>query len=87
MCCSPIFFFTWIVPLSFLFFFGKFQQESFVGMWKHYGSWVIIYLGPLNGVSSSTSDLLWWYRPLIYGRLCPIYLSRELGFGGFVSML
>jgi len=64
--------------------FGEFRQV--VGMWKHYGSWVIIYLGLLNGVSSSASDLLWWYRPFIYGRLCPIYLSKELGFGGFVSM-
>jgi len=43
-----------------------------------------VYLRPLNGESSLNTDFLWWYRLLIYGRLCPICLFRELGFGGSI---
>jgi hypothetical protein len=42
---------------------------------------------PLNKALGSTIDILWWYRPSLYGGLCPIYFSRELGFGGFVFAL
>jgi len=51
-------------------------------------SWVMgIYLRPFNEASGLITDLLWWYRLFIYGGLCPIYFSRELGFGGFIIVL
>ncbi len=69
------------------FFFDKFWQESYTCMWRHYGTKVMwVYLGIFSGVSSPTSNLLWWYRFFIYGGLCPICFSRELGFGGSISM-
>jgi hypothetical protein len=43
-----------------------------------------VYLGPFSRALGPTTDLLWWYRPLIYKGLCPICYSKELGFGGFV---
>jgi len=46
-----------------------------------------VFLGPLNKVLGLISDILWKYRPSFYGRFCPIYFSRELGFDGFVFML
>jgi hypothetical protein len=53
----------------------------------HYGSKVFgIYSKPLNEALGSTTNLLWWYRPFIYGRLCPICFSNELGYGGSISM-
>jgi hypothetical protein len=68
--------------------FNKFQQNNYVSMWKHYGSKVLgVYSRPLNEASSPTTDLLWWYRPFIYGKLCPIWCSRELGFGGSIFVL
>jgi hypothetical protein len=53
-------------------------------MWGHSESRIVgRFLKPLNEVSGSTIDILWWYKPFSYGGLCPIYLFRELGFGGF----
>jgi hypothetical protein len=68
-----------------LVFFGRFQQESYANMWGHYGSRVMgVYSGPLNRALGLTIDLLWWYRPFIYGGLCPICFFKELGFGGSI---
>jgi hypothetical protein len=33
------------------------------------------------------TDFLWWYKPFIYGGLCPICLFKELDFGGSVFVL
>jgi hypothetical protein len=55
------------------------------GMWEHYGSKIVgVFSRLLSKVSDLTIDILWWYRPFLYGRLCPIYFFRELGSGGFV---
>jgi hypothetical protein len=68
--------------------FGKFQQENYACMWGHYGSRIVgVFLGPLSKASSSTIDILWWYRPSLYGGLCHICFSKELGSSGFVFML
>jgi hypothetical protein len=32
----------------------------------------------------STTDILWWYRPSLYGGLYPICFYRELGSNDFV---
>ncbi len=61
----------------FLVSFSGFQQESYVGMWGHYGSMIVgVFSRPLNKASGSTTDILWWYRPFLYGRLCPICFFR-----------
>jgi hypothetical protein len=63
--------------------FGEFWQENYVGMWGHYGSIIMgVYSGPFSETLGLTIDLFGWYRPFIYGGLCPIYFSRELGFSG-----
>jgi hypothetical protein len=37
-------------------------------MWGHYGSKIVgVFLGPLNEVSNLTTDILWWYKPFLYG--------------------
>jgi hypothetical protein len=36
-----------------------------------------VYSKPLNEALGSTIDLLWWYKPFIYGRLCPIWFWRS----------
>jgi hypothetical protein len=46
-----------------------------------------LYSRALSKALNPTIDLFWWYRPFNYGRLCPIYFYKELGFGGFVFML
>jgi len=57
-------------------------------MWGHYGSRIMgVFSRPFKKASSLTTDILWWYRPSLYGGLCPIYFYRELGFGGSVIML
>jgi hypothetical protein len=57
-------------------------------MWGHYGSKIVgIFLWPFSKVVGLTTDLLLWYKLFIYGRLCPMCFSWELGFGGFVFML
>jgi hypothetical protein len=43
-----------------------------------------IYSGPFSEASGPTIDIFWWYKPFIYGGLCPINLFSELGFGGFI---
>jgi hypothetical protein len=54
-------------------------------MWGHYGSKIVgVFLGPLGKAPCSTIDILWWYKSIIYGGLCPLYFSKELGFGGFI---
>jgi len=40
--------------------------------------------GPLSKASSLIIDILWWYRPFLYGGLCPIYFFKELGSYAFV---
>jgi len=70
------------------YFFYEFWQENYVGMWGHYGSkFMGVYSRPLSEVSNSTIDLLWWYMPFIYGRLCPICFFKELWFGGSIFVL
>jgi len=83
MCHSSMFLYhSEITPSFFLLVsFGEFWQESYVGVWGHYGS------RPLNEVSSFIINLLWWYKYFIYGRLFPICFYKELGFGGFVFVL
>jgi hypothetical protein len=57
-------------------------------MWGHYGSKIMgVFSRPFSKVSSSTIDILWWYKSSFYGGLCPICFFRELGFGGFVFVL
>jgi hypothetical protein len=56
-------------------------------MWGHYGSKIMkVFLGPLNEVLGLTTNILWWYKLSLYGGLCPICFSRELGSSGFVFM-
>jgi hypothetical protein len=45
-----------------------------------------IFLRPLNNALSSTTDIFWCYKDFFYGRLYPIFFSKELGFGGFIFM-
>jgi hypothetical protein len=87
--CHLLTFLSHLNNASFLLIsFGKFQQENYVGMWGHYGSRVMgVYSKPLNWASSLTTNLFWWHRPFIYGRLCPICFSRELGFGVSIYVL
>jgi hypothetical protein len=76
--------FFFFLPIS----FNEFQQESYVGMWGHYGSKTMgVFSGPLSEVLSSTTNILWWYRPFFYGGLCLIYVFRELGSNGYIFML
>jgi hypothetical protein len=68
--------------------FGKFQHESYAGMWGHYGSKIVkVFSGPFNETSSLIIDILWWYMPFFYGGFYPIYFFKELGFGGSVFVL
>jgi hypothetical protein len=54
-------------------------------MWGHYGTKVMgVYSRLFNMVLGPTSNFLWWYKCFVYGRLCPIYFSRELGFSGSI---
>jgi hypothetical protein len=57
-------------------------------MWGHYGSKIMgVFLKPFNEALGLTTNILWWYKPSIYGGLCPIYFFRELGFGGSTFVL
>ncbi len=50
-------------------------------MWGHYGSKIVgVFPRPPSEASDSTTNILWRYKPSLYGGLCPIYFSRELGF-------
>jgi hypothetical protein len=75
--------------LFFLVFCVKFRHESFASMWNHYGSWVVgVYSKPFSRALGPTINLLWWYKLIVHGKLCLIcYSFKELGFGGFISML
>ncbi len=59
--CNSLSFLSHMDTTSFLLFiyFGKFRQESYLSMWGHYGSRiVIIFLGPFNEVLSLTTIIL-----------------------------
>ncbi len=63
-----------------LIIFGEFWHESYVSMWGHYGSRIVgVFLGPLNEVLGLISNILWGYRPSLYGGLCPICFTNKLG--------
>jgi hypothetical protein len=68
--------------------FSEFQQENYAGMWGHYESKIVgVFSRPFNETSGSTTNILWRYRPFLYGRLRPHFFLRELGFGGSIFML
>jgi hypothetical protein len=68
--------------------FGRFRQQSYVGMWGHYGFRIVgVFSRPLSKVSSSTTAILWWYRHSLYGGLCPIYFFKELDYGVCVFVI
>jgi hypothetical protein len=46
-----------------------------------------IFSRPFSKVSSSTTNILWWYRHFIYGRLCLICFFRESDFDDFVFVI
>jgi hypothetical protein len=57
-------------------------------MWGHYGSRILgVLLRPFNEELGMIIDIFWWYKLNIYGGLCPICFSKELGFNGFVFVL
>jgi hypothetical protein len=89
MCCSLTFLYhSNNTSFFILVFFSGFRQKKYASMWGHYESKVMgIYLGPLNEALGLTTNFFQWYRFFIYGRLCPICFSKELGFGGSISML
>jgi hypothetical protein len=45
------------------------------------------FLGPFNEALGLTTNILWWYMPFLYGGLCTIFFSKELGFGGYVFVI
>jgi hypothetical protein len=92
--CPHVLFVNFFIHLdnsSFLFllvFSNKLRQESYGGMRGHYGFRVLgVYPRPLNKALGPTTDLFWWYKPFIFGRLCPICFFREHGFGNFIFVL
>jgi hypothetical protein len=47
-------------------------------MWGHYGSKIMrVFSRPFNKVSSSTTNILWWYKLSFYGGLCPFVFIRS----------
>jgi hypothetical protein len=66
--CRLLTFLSHLDNVSSLFFFvsfGEFRQDIYANMWGHYGCKVMrVYSGPLSKVSSLTTNLFWWYRPL-----------------------
>jgi hypothetical protein len=86
--CSSLTFLFHMDNTSFLFLlisFGRFRQESYVGMWGHYGSKIVgIFLGPLSEVLGLTTNIFWWYKLYFYGGLCPICFSMESSSSVFV---
>jgi hypothetical protein len=57
-------------------------------MSRHYGSRIMgVFSMPITEVLGLITDIFWWYRPSLYGGLCPICFSRDLGFSGFVFVL
>ncbi len=54
----------------------------------HYGSKIMgVFLKPFNEALGLITNILCWYKPSLYGGLCPIYFFRELGFGGSTFVL
>ncbi len=83
--CSSLTFLCHMDNISFflLISFDRFQWENYVGMWGHYRSKIMwIFLRPFSKTSSLTIDILCWYMPSFYGKLCPIYFFGELCFSG-----
>ncbi len=88
MCNLLTFFFHTDNTSFILVFFNKFQQENYVGMWGHYGSKIMrVFSQPLNDALGSTTNILWWYRPSLYGGLCLVYFFKELGSSGSLFVL
>ncbi len=89
--CSLLTFLFHMDITSFFFFsssFGEFQWESYAYMCEYYGSRIVgVFSGPLSKMSSSTTNIFWWYGPSLYGGLCPICFSKELGFDGSIFVL
>ncbi len=89
MCSSLIFLShtnntSFFLPIS----FGGFQQESYAGMCGHYGSRIMgVFSRPFSKVLGFTTNIFWWYKPLLYGLLCPIYFHGELAYGGSIFVL
>jgi len=55
---------------------------------EHYGSRIVgVFLEPFNEALGSIIVIFQWYMLNMYGGLCPIYFSKELGFNGFVFVL
>jgi hypothetical protein len=51
-------------------------------MWGHYGSKIMgVFSRPLSEALSLIIDIIRWYSLSLYGGLCPIYISTELGYG------
>jgi len=56
-------------------------------MWGHYGSNIVkVFSKPLIEMSSSTTNIFWWYKPSFYGGLCPIRFFNKLDFCGSLLM-
>jgi len=54
--------------------------ENYISMWGHYGFRIVgVFLRPLSEVLGLISNILWGYRPFLYGGLCPICFTNELG--------
>jgi hypothetical protein len=83
--CHSLTFLSHLESNLFLFLvsFNKFQQENLQVCGDIMGV-MGVYSRPLIEALGPTIDLFWWYKPLIYGRLCPICFSKELGFGGSI---
>jgi hypothetical protein len=41
----------------------------------------------LNEVLGLITDILWWYKPYIYGGLCPNCFSREFNSNGSIFVI
>jgi hypothetical protein len=83
------FYFTWTIPFSFvLSFLTGFNKKvmQLCGDIMGPGSWEF-FSRPLNKALGLTTDIFWWYKPFFHRGLCPICLSRDLGFGGFKFVL
>jgi hypothetical protein len=89
--CNSLTFLFHMDSTYFFFFhvsFGGFRQESYAGMWGHYGSKIVrIFSRPFNEALSSTTNMFSWYRFSLYGKMCPICFSRVLGSSGSVFVL
>jgi hypothetical protein len=89
--CNSLTFLSHVDNIFFFFllvFFGGFGQKNYANMCGHYGSKIMgVFSGPISETLGSTTNILWWYKPSLYGKLCPIYFSRELGSSGSIFVL